>query len=210
MTNQKKYQNAIKEVKMKIKYITLAILAMFGFSGCNEEYAKVPFSVPVDFSNKGTVYETNFQAPWNIWGSWVKFALVARYERDIELTDEQRSIFYAIGSGKRDNIPIPKEENKYFKFKVTLTPLGWASNNVIILTGHYYDSKVIRHEFKDGEKIEFVVSVPLYGWGTTKNIMAADLQRLRNYHIRVESLEDIELPKDLILEFGINRNSTKR
>ena len=35
---------------MKVKYIVLAVLAMFSFRGCDEEYAKVPFTVPVDFS----------------------------------------------------------------------------------------------------------------------------------------------------------------
>ncbi|MFA5455499.1 MAG: hypothetical protein WC272_09285 [Sulfurimonas sp.] len=197
---------------MKVKYIVLAVLAMFSFSGCDEEYAKVPLSVPVDFSKKDTVYETDFQAPWNIWGSLVRFDLVIRYERDIKYTDEQRSILHAVFKGMKNNIPIPKEENKYFKLKVTLTPLGLASDDMTVWSGASRLPEMTKKEFKDGEKIEFVASIPLYGGdnGTyAKTIMVADLQRLQNYHIRVESLEDVELPKELILEFRIRKHSRK-
>ena len=37
---------------------------------------KVPFSLEVDLSKKGTVYETDFQAPWNMWGTEVMFNLI--------------------------------------------------------------------------------------------------------------------------------------
>lgn len=57
---------------MKVKSILLTLIVMLGLGGCSDKnYTKVPFSVPVYFSKKGTVYETEFQAPWNIWGSEV-------------------------------------------------------------------------------------------------------------------------------------------
>ncbi|MGE4512122.1 MAG: hypothetical protein AB7D43_13585, partial [Sulfurimonadaceae bacterium] len=61
--------------------------------------------------------------------------------------------------------------------------------------------------YSQGEKIEEVVSVPLYGGGDI--LMLADLQRLRNYHVRIESLEDVELPKGVSTNFKINRFSRK-
>lgn len=193
---------------MKIKYITLAILAMFGFSGCNEEYAKVPFSVEVDLSKKGTVYETDFQAPWNIWGSWVSFNLGTNITWET-LDSYEGKVFNLLRTGYKDGVSISEEENQYFKLKVTLTPLGWASDNMTIWSGASWFPEMTKKEFKDGEKIEFIATVPLYGWGITKTIMIADLQRLRNYHIRVESLEDVELPRDVKTTFEIRKHSRK-
>ncbi|MFA5453971.1 MAG: hypothetical protein WC272_01480 [Sulfurimonas sp.] len=198
---------------MKVKYIVLAVLAMFSFSGCDEEYAKVPFSVPVDFSKKGTVYETNFQAPWNVWslkGSPVQLYIGMRTPDYRTGTDEEKRINNYIRTGvyrDADGKLIPTLETPYFKLKVTFTPLGWASDEVTIWTGAYFESKATKHEFKDGKKIEFVVSVPLYGG--EKIIMIADLQRLRNYHIRIESLEDVELPQNVSTVFDINRIARK-
>jgi hypothetical protein len=202
--------------------------------GLNANEMKVPSDVEIDFSKKGTVYETDFQAPWNIWGSLVSFNLIVYYFNErgnthTELTEEENQIADSIMYGKRNDIPIPKEENQYFKLKVTLTPLGWASNDIAITTIDYSkegwnkdESKFgwIIHgkdtwqkkEYKDDEKIEFIISIPLYGGSINfylKLIMIADLQRLRNYHIRVESLEDVELPKDIKTKFDINRESTK-
>jgi len=188
--------------------LILAASALFGFGEC-EKCAKVPLTVPVDFSKKGTVYETSFQAPWNIWGSLVSFGLGASYEINSKLTQEQEKIYYSIRTGHRGNFLIPKEENQYFKLRVTLTPLGWASDDVMITfveTGIYTDKF-----YTKGQKIEKIVSIPLYGGdiGYGKVFMIADLQRLRNYHIRVESLEDVELPKGVYTSFIINRYDTK-
>lgn len=217
---------------MKIKYLFLALIAMFGFSGCHENYKKVPFSVEVDFSKKGTVYETDFMAPWNMWGSEVYFSLIINYfdalgYTNTRLNEEQWELKGSINHGLRNGIPIPKEEQQYFKLKVTLTPLGWESDNIEIKTIDYSKEAWIKDdykwfyeknnqiikEFKNSEKIEFIVSIPLYGGKEPnqgdKTIMIADLQRLRNYHIRVESLEDVELPKDVKTKFDINRYSTK-
>ena len=68
-----------------------------------------------------------------------------------------------------------------------------------------------KKEYKDDEKIEFIILIPLYGGESdySKAIMIADLQRLRNYHIKVESLEDVELPTGVKTSFAINRFSTK-
>ncbi len=58
--------------------------------------------------------------------------------------------------------------------------------------------------------IEEIVSLPLCGGGTNlRVIMIADLQRLRNYHVKVEVLEDIELPKGVHTSFDINTASSK-
>ena len=79
----------------------------------------------------------------------------------------------------------------------------------IILGQHGYKKGKL---YTKGQMIEeIVLSVPLYGGGYRKTIMIADLQRLRNYHIRVESLEDIELPnfERLHIKFGIGRFDRK-
>lgn len=191
---------------MKVKYIVLAVLAMFSFSRCDEKYAKVPFTVPVDFSKKGTVYETNFQAPWNIWGSLVGFYIGAHSHWD-STYDEGNKINDYIRNGH------PQKNTLYFKVKITLTPIGWASDDMTVWTrlvpSTSFVSEDSKKEFKDGEKMELVVSVPLYGGGYDKTLMIADLQRLRNYNIRVESLEDVELPKSVFIDFSINKKSRK-
>ena len=179
---------------MKRLWCLLIGLLPFGLSA-NE--MKVPFSVPLDFSKKGTVYETDFQAPWNIWGSLVEFYILTNIAWKTTSSEEYK-IYRYIYEGH------PQEINSYFKLKVTLIPLGWASNDITVWIG-----ELPRKEFKDGEKIEFEVSVPLYGKGFGKTIMIADLQRLRNYHIRVESLDNVELPKGVLTKFKINRYSTK-
>jgi len=187
----------------------LGISTLFGFGAC-DICKKIPLSVAVDLSKKGTVYETDFQAPWNIWGSLVQFNIGFRTE-DIKISQ-------AIGTGYRGRNLIPKKENQYFKLKITLTPLGWASDeiDVVLEQGEWdWDSKkwLNRKEkhYSQGEKIEEIVSVPLYGGdkGTVKILMLADLQRLRNYHVRIESLEDVELPKGVSTDFKINRFSRK-
>lgn len=215
---------------MKRLWCLLIGLLPFGLSA-NE--MKVPFSVPVDFSKKGTVYETDFQASWNMWGSLISFNLMINYFDELgytntRLTEEQWKIRGSISHGMRNDIPIPKKEQQYFKLKVTLIPLGWASNNITIKTLDYSQESWTKYklpyewvleknvwlkkEYKDDKKIEFIVSIPLYGGDCDsgdKRIMIADLQRFRNYHIKVESLEDVELPKDIKIKLDINRYSTK-
>jgi hypothetical protein len=210
--------------------LILGVSTLFGFGAC-DTCKKVPLTVAVDLSKKGTVYETDFQAPWNIWGSLVQFNIGVGYfvnaditalsqltkEQQIlflQLTKEQQMISDAIRTGYIGHNLIPKRENQYFKLKVTLTPLGWASDEIDVVweMGEWdWDSKrwLNRKEkhYSQGEKIEEVVSVPLYGGGDI--LMLADLQRLRNYHVRIESLEDVELPKGVSTNFKINRFSRK-
>lgn len=189
--------------------LMLSALTLFGLDTDGEKYQKVPLTVPVDFSKKGTVYETDFQAPWNIWGSLVSFGLRASYEINSKLTQEQEKIYDSIRTGYRGNFLIPKEENQYFKLKITLTPLGRSSEDVTIWTGVGSFSEMVKKEFTKGQIIEEIVYIPLYGYGTRKMLIIADLQRLRNYHIRVESLEDVELPKGVSTGLFINRYSRK-
>ena len=217
---------------MRVINLIFTLLIALGLSGCTKEYMKVPFSVEVDFSKKGTVYETDFKAPWNIWGSVVAFSLVithvAQDKRYFSRTKEEESLLRYIRFGNRLGTKLPEglKDNQYFKLKVTLTPLGWASNEIRVHTIDY--SKTNRGEgqfgwmYEDGtwtrkmyqkdEKIEFIIDIPLYdgvGGRGGKYIMLADLQRLRNYHIRVESLEDVELPEGLKIRFAIERHSRK-
>lgn len=42
-----------------------------------------------------------------------------------------------------------------------------------------------------------------------KTLMIANLQRLRHYHIRVESLKDVEIPNFVSTEFYIESIDTK-
>lgn len=179
--------------------------------GLNANEMKVPFTVPVDFSKKGTVYETDFQAPWNMWGSLVEFYMSPNIEWETSSSEEFRIAGY-IRTGEYSDAegkPIQTTETPCFKFKVTLMPLGFASDNVTIWSGAGWFPEMTKKEFKNVENVEFIASVPLYGWGSTKTIMIADLQRLSNYHIKIESLEDVELPKDVKTIFGINRFSSK-
>ena len=177
----------------------------------NADEKKAPFYVTVDFSKKGTVYETDFQAPWNIWGSWVEFYLLVRHPYD-KVDDEnyqiERMIDYGYGA---DGKKISEDHNVFFKLKVTLTPLGWASDDIKIRI--LKPTGWIKKELKNIEKIEEIVTIPLYGSFTQsgiKYIMLADLQRLSRYHIKVESLEDVELPNGTTnIRFGINRYSSK-
>lgn len=205
-----------------MKYVMSLLLsasALFGFGGC-EKCAKVPMTVPVDFSKKGTVYETDFQAPSNIWGSLVGFYMGASYfinsniKSSSQLTKEQEMISDFISGSATSYHPLYKEimsKNKYFKVKITLTPLGLASDDMtVILNSKEWRNRKEKHYTK-GQKIEETVLVPLYGGdkGSYKTIIIADLQRLRNYHVRVESMEDVELPKGVSTDFNINRFSTK-
>jgi hypothetical protein len=200
-----------------MKYVVsllFSTLALFGFGEC-DTCVGVPFSVPVDLSKKGTVYETDFYAPWNIWGSLVEFYIGANYfinsniKSYSQLTKEQEAISNSIFHG------LPQKSEKdipYFKIKITLTPLGWASDNVTVmsnLNNGWSDRK--EKEYTKGQKIEEVVTIPLFGGekGHAKTLIIADLQRLRNYHVRVESLEDVELPQGVSTEFYINRFSAK-
>ncbi|NLM99455.1 MAG: hypothetical protein GX170_05470 [Campylobacteraceae bacterium] len=214
---------------MRVINLIFTLLIALGLSGCTKEYMKVPFSVEVDFSKKGTVYETDFKAPWNIWGSVVHFSLYVSYFKIYtQKTEEEGEIddYIDFGSRGMGRLPEGLKDNQYFKLKVTLTPLGWASSEIRVHTIDY--SKINRGKtkfswlYEDGtwtrkmyqkdEKIEFIIDIPLYdgvsGRGG-KYIMLADLQRLRNYHIRVESLEDVELPEGIKIRFAIERNSRK-
>lgn len=197
-----------------MKYVMSLLLgasALFGFGEC-DTCATVPMSVPVDFSKKGTVYETDFQAPWNIWGSLVSFELVVGYfKSNREFTEGEKTIHGAIITGYIGNSLVPKEKTPFFKLKITLTPLGLASDDVtLILNGRSWNNRKEKY-YSKGQKIEEIVLVPLYGGdlGPKKTIVIADLQRLRNYHVRVESLEDVELPKGVSTDFSINRFSSK-
>lgn len=197
-----------KEMK-KMKYVMSLLLsasALFGFGGC-DTCAKVPLEVPVDFSKKGTVYESDFKAPWNIWGSLVQFNLMVGFNVSSSslLSEQEKKIDNYIWNGHPENI------TPCFKVKITLTSIGWASEDVtVILNSAEWRNRKEKH-YTTGQKIEEIVSVPLYGGekGHVKTIMIADLQRLRNYHVRVESLEDVELPKGVSTKFVINRFSTK-
>lgn len=179
--------------------IVLSISVLFGFGEC----AKVPLEVAVDFSKKGTVYETDFQAPWNIWGSLVEFYILVRTPDVRFASDEERGIRNYILNGH------PHKSTPRIKMKITLSPLGRASENItVILDSKEWRNRKEKH-YTEGQKIEEIVSVPLYGDGYGKRLIIADLQRLRNYHVRVESLENIELPKEVSTYFIINKFSTK-
>lgn len=138
------------------------------------------------------------------------------------LSDEQRKIKSFLNCYMTINNPQYKgmiSKNQYFKLKVTLTPLGWASHNITIwtmdmtlnenITWRDKLRKVTIKEYTKGQKIEEIVSIPLYGWKSRKDFMVADLQRLRNYHIKVESLEDVEIPDWVVIHFRIGRHSRK-
>ncbi|MCK9546572.1 MAG: hypothetical protein M0Q25_07680 [Sulfurospirillaceae bacterium] len=204
---------------MRVINLIFTLLIALGLSGCTKEYMKVPFSVEVDFSKKGTVYETDFKAPWNIWGSEVEFYIYLGINW-ISSDSKEGRIYDYIRTGVlreegENGKKIPTEETPYFKLKVTLTPLGRASDNVIISSPDYskieLSQKYVwrKRQHKDEGKIEFTIDIPLYGGDTSKELMIADLQRLRNYHIRVESLEDVELPDGVYIGFVINRHSRK-
>lgn len=183
--------------------LILSALTLFGFGEC-DKCVKVPMSVPVDFSKKGTVYETDFQAPWNIWGSLVEFYILVRTP-DLSplLSEQERMLSGYVLNGH------PQKTTPYFKVKITLTPLGWASEDMtVILNSKEWRNRKEKH-YTVGQTIEEIISVPLYGEGHGKTLMIADLQRLRNYHVRVESLENVELPKGVSTEFVINRFSAK-
>lgn len=206
LQNKKEFNN--------MKYLLgllLSASALFGFGGC-DTCTKVPLEVPVDFSKKGKVYETDFQAPWNIWGSLVSFELIVSYFKSSkEFTEDENTIDSAIITGYIGHSLVPKENIPHFKLKITLTPLGLASDDVtIILNSRPWNNRKEKY-FTNGQTIEEIVSVPLYGGnlGPRKTIILADLQRLRNYHVKVESLEDVELPKGVTTHFLINRFSTK-
>lgn len=199
-------------MKYVVVSLLLSTLALFGFGEC-DTCVEVPFSVPVDLSKKGTVYETDFQAPWNIWGSLVSFELIFHFYKPYgKLTEEEKNIYGAIWTGYKGHSLIPQEEIPYFKIKITLIPLGWASDNVTVIS-NLNNGRPSRREkdYTKGQKIEEVVTIPLFGGekGHAKSIIIADLQRLRNYHIRVESLEDVELPQGVSTKFYINRFSSK-
>ncbi|WP_162984599.1 hypothetical protein [Poseidonibacter antarcticus] len=174
---------------------------MFSFSWCDEKYRKLPLNVNVDFSKKETVYEIDFQAPLNFWGSKVNFELWIdngiKYSKE---TKEEKRISDYINKGISSDNLINKIKNQYFKFKITLIPLGWASTNIDILIPDYNLQKWNKIEFINRKKNEFILSIPLYGRIRNyhnKQIMTADLQRLRNYHIRIESLENVTIPKGM-------------
>lgn len=197
-----------------MKYVMgllLSASALFGFGEC-DTCVKVPLSAPVDFSKKGTVYETDFQAPWNIWGSLVSFELMVGYfKSNKDFTEEEKTIDGAIVTGYIGNSLVPKEKTPFFKLKITLTPLGSASDDItLILNAKSWNNRKEKY-YSKGQKVEEIVLVPLYGGdlGPKKTIVIADLQRLRNYHVRVESIEDVELPKGVSTSFMINRFSTK-
>lgn len=212
------YHSQYKYAILSVLGVCIVTLLLAIYSG--NDKSKLPLAVPVDFSKKGTVYETNFQAPWNSWGSEVNFDLVVGYFSGYKkLTEEQQQIDVFLRMSELEEDPCYKDmmaKNKYFKLKVTLSPLGLASDDVTIWAHRISDNKSVsedpRKELTDGKKIEFVVFLPLYGgnngWGG-KTIMIADLQRLRNYHIRVESLEDVELPNGVKTGINIDNHNTK-
>ena len=179
--------------------------ALFGLGEC-DTCAKVPLAVSVNFSKKGMVYETDFQAPWNMWGSLVEFYIGIRTPDARFASNEENKMSDYILNGH------PQKTTPYFKVKITLTPLGWASDDITVISNlnKGWLNRKEKHYYQD-QKIEEIISIPLYGGdlGTGKTFVIADLQRLRNYHVRVESLEDVELPKGVSTSFIINRFSTK-
>ena len=197
-----------------MKYLLSIILSMstlFGFGAC-DTCKKLPISVPVDFSKKGIVYEIDFQAPWNIWGSNIGFFIVPKM--NIEDRNKYSKIYEYINTGYRhdgDGYLKPPKNIPFIKVKITLTPLGWASHDVVIL---YSDRK--EKFFTKKDIIEITASIPLYGstpividWFDHKTIMIANLQRLRNYHVKIETLDNVEIPKFINTEFCIRQIDRK-
>jgi len=191
--------------------VMLSISTLFGFGAC-DTCKKLSISVPVDFSKKGTVYETDFQAPWNIWGSSIGFFIVPIMDnKDIEV---HKQVYDYISTGYKhdgDGYVKPPKNIPYFKIKITLIPLGWASHDVAILIN---DKK--EKLYTKGQKIEEIIFIPLYGrtpivrnWYSYKTIMIADLQRLRNYHVRIESLESVEVPSFINTNLSIRATDRK-
>ena len=191
--------------------VMLSISILFGFGAC-DTCKKLPICVSVDFSKKGTVYETDFQVPWNIWGSNIGFFIVPKM--DIKDANTHSKIYEDINTGYKhdgDGYLKPPKHIPYFKVKITLTPLGWASHDVVIL---YSNRK--EKIFTKKDSIEIIASVPLYGstpivinWFDHKTIMIADLQRLRNYHVKIETLETVEIPSFINTKFCIRSTDRK-
>lgn len=187
-----------------IPNILIAILSIFFFSGCNSESEKLPILTYVDFSKKGTIYETDFTVPFNIWGSNVAFTLFTTGEDfPIGHNEEQNKIFMKTLFLK------PIKETPYFKVKITLKPLFKSYSETPVLIGRK-EKKEIKI-YKKNETIEEIVSLPLYGKHTLsdKALIIADLQRFRSYHVKIEVLEDAKIPEFVKTKFGIEMYDTK-
>ncbi|WP_419774377.1 hypothetical protein [Halarcobacter sp.] len=191
-----------------IPNILIAILSIFFFSACNSESEKLPILTYVDFSKKGTIYETDFTVPFNIWGSNVAFTLFPDgKDYSKEYTKEQEDIFYKMRYLK------PIKETPYFKVKITLKPLfkSYSDTEIIVGKNGKFETKV----YKRNETIEEIVSLPLYGRhlinsrGSDKALIIADLQRFRSYHVKIEVLEDAKIPEFVKTKFGIESKSRK-
>ncbi|WP_419774376.1 hypothetical protein [Halarcobacter sp.] len=187
-----------------IPNILIAILSIFFFSGCNSESEKLPILTYVDFSKKGTIYETDFTVPFNIWGSNVAFTLFTTGEDfPIGHNEEQNKIFMKTLFLK------PIKETPYFKVKITLKPLFKSYSNTEIIIGK--NGKIETKVYKRNETIEEIVSLPLYGRHTLsdKALIIADLQRFKRYHVKIEVLEDAKIPEFVKTKFGIEMYDTK-
>ncbi len=188
---------------MKLRYYilgTITIVLALAYRGCQPSYTNIPNTSDLDFSKKGTTYETEFIVPVNIFGSWIYFDFAVYAQRGHK--EETNIESEKIRTGKDENYkPIPPEKNQYFKFKITLTPLGWASKEI----EYWTPSKKRNTNTKD--KIEEIVILPLYD--SPDLIMSAELQQYRSYHVKIESLQDVQLPKYFKTRFEIEEGSTK-
>lgn len=191
-----------------IPSILLTLFSLASFSFCSSDYKKLPILVPMDFSKKGTVYETDFKVPFNIWGSKVAFTLFpGGKDYSKEYSKEQNDIFYKMRSLE------PIKKTPYFKVKITLKPLFKSFFNTEIYVGK--NGKIETKIYKSDEIIEEIVLLPLYGShainsrGSDKALIIADLQRLRTYHVKIEILEDVKIPKFIKTKFGIENKSRK-
>lgn len=204
------------------KLITTLVLVLGWWWLIYSPYPKYPIKVPFAVEKAGTVYETNFTAPyWFNLGSRLteisigfvetipeRFAsdLTARSNSSLDegdrfyMTIEQLvGVVFSYGSSTKE--PVMSYPGTEFIVKLTLTPISNLSRPIVYDTGHYNGHRKKALNSKE-DSLSLVVNMADFGHasslfrgGRVKVLAYVDLEMGESYHVSVESLNDVPLPQ---------------
>ena len=213
----------IKHHKLITTLVLVLVLVMGWWWLIYSPYPKYPIKVPFAVEKAGTVYETNFTAPyWFNLGSRLTEISIGfvdmvpgRLDADLEaysraiiddgihdkFTTIQRLLGVKFSKSSGIEKPVMTYSGAEFVVRLTLTPHNNVGNSIIYDTGHYNGRRKRTLETPEtplvliANMVEYGPEASLFRDGQVKILAYADLEMGGSYHLRVESLNDVPLPE---------------
>jgi len=172
----------------RLKNIFFGLAIVSGISGCDEpddNVKKLPLKTYINISKKGIIYEANIYVTKPFFRTSSAF---------LEIKQKTAPEYY----GKKrlfDDMQKYAYIDEKLKVKVTITPLKNTTKDSNYIFANHYSNEALKYLVKNGETISVVIS--------SNSFFLYGFEAKGYYHIEVDNIEMVKLPKDTVIEFAI-------